>query len=159
MNKKNNIKTCCHCKTEFETTDSRRVYCSSECQRLGHNEKQNKSRKKPIKTINCYSCGFEFEQTISTQLRCKKCREQNKRIKNMTEQRKKRSHSISVTMEPSRLHIENIGHLAKEKEPESFDVSKHRPNLSNCYKRVVIGKTMYFPRNKEQYEKLLKRLT
>lgn len=90
---------------------------------------------------------------LAVQKRCDECR-----VKNRSKKMAKRKHVASVSMSPNVLHIESMGHLAKQPEPESFNVEKHSPKLGNCYKRVKAGKATYFPETKEKFEKLINRL-
>lgn len=151
-------KQCQHCNEQFKTTDSRRLYCSSECQIIARNKKQNESRRKELRIKQCTKCGKDFKQSSVTQRRCDECRECPDKVKVRNDRNKKRTHSISVTMQPSRLHIENMGHLAKNKEQEPFDFEKNSPKLDQCYMRVTSGKAVYFPKTKEAYERLMNRL-
>lgn len=153
----NNL-TCANCGESFQHKDVRTKYCSHNCFQNAKNERQRLARSQPITERICSVCKKKFMPILAIQKRCDECRVKN-RSKMSKKQQAKRNHVASVSMAPNVLHIESMGHLANQPEPEAFNVEKNSPKLSNCYKRVKAGKSTYFPETKDKFNRLINRLT
>lgn len=75
-------KICLVCNKEFKTNYSFKIYCSVECYRLGHNNKNNFMNRKKIFNIVCPICKKRFDATNNLKIFCSfKCMNEAQRYK------------------------------------------------------------------------------
>lgn len=66
-------KICIICKKEFETTYSKKVYCSPECKKIGDNKQHVEKRKEKAKSGICWMCGNKIEEDRLGKSICLSC--------------------------------------------------------------------------------------
>lgn len=76
-------KTCIYegCKKEFETTNSRKFYCSDACQSRAYHARKSGKAVSVLKRVKCDNCGKEFEQQrVGQRFCCYECKISRYRI-------------------------------------------------------------------------------